>query len=881
MYFLLHIKISLSILLLTALFSLNTHAGLAGHVILTKGSVSAVAEDGEIRSLKRRSKIMSGEIIKTGAGSSVQIRFIDKALMTIKANSEMDIAEYQLGRSDNDGQEKALMKLVKGGFRTISGQIGKGDKSAYKVDTPAASIGIRGTNYEVQQESNGDFVMAVYSGGISVQNESGSIELGLGGDFNFTRVAPNGAPKGLLVAPETLTENSATDEATEEESEAAETSSEGGDKSDDDSSTEDGDESSDEGASEKTDVADSDSNEEQSTESIASTENSTQSTTEDASGALADKLTEELQENKDIIEEELIIALKAAGILTDGEDLSDLSPTEEFVIGNTGNSDDIIDTANNDGDTLLTAIENTDIPTSSSTDDSTFIQSLYEEISTANNPLNPFPGTYPKDGITYDIISDQEYNLAASEKLGLLVMPMNFNQGATGDLSFNFGQASVGSSTSVNDSSYANSIAAGEKDMQINIRFSILNTSTNLVDEYDIQIPIDIAIIAPIDLLTEINNQLTIGYIDVSKNGASINTYDDGTPYPITDLIASLNSTGSGVSEFKIDSNATAGTFITELDVNFHGTDAALLEELMGGGTDNDNWHSQSDIELMITSGAWESSTDGDGNPIFVMSETKTETINGVVVTLDRNEVVKPNADTVVTDNLFSFAFCGNGGDICSIQVLKDEDNIRWGAWLTEPGKGIQIYKESEESDGTSISNIHEEDKILAFWLAAERADINTLSGDAQFSSSNLNCTDYSQCIGFADDGLVQNFSGSLSLSNYNAATGDGTLSGNLNIEVSDDIGIALSGITKGTAVSTWDVNFSGTMTTGQPEFSTNNIHSDSTVTDSSGTHTNVIGNVGGIFVKPGDIFAGGYNLGTADGSNKHVSGVYTLDKQP
>ena len=70
-------------------------------------------------------------------------------------------------------------------------------------------------------------------------------------------------------------------------------------------------------------------------------------------------------------------------------------------------------------------------------------------------------------------------------------------------------------------------------------------------------------------------------------------------------------------------------------------------------------------------------------------------------------------------------------------------------------------------------------------------------------------------------------------------------------------------------------------MEEGRPEFATHTVNG--TITDDTGSQISnqVIGNVGGIFVDPGDTFAGGYNLGTADGTDKHVSGVFTLDKQP
>ena len=77
-------------LLLMMSFCLSANAAdLAAQVILAKGQVSAVSALGKTRTLKRRAKIYSGEVIKTGANGSVQLRFIDKALMTIKPGSEL------------------------------------------------------------------------------------------------------------------------------------------------------------------------------------------------------------------------------------------------------------------------------------------------------------------------------------------------------------------------------------------------------------------------------------------------------------------------------------------------------------------------------------------------------------------------------------------------------------------------------------------------------------------------------------------------------------------------------------------------------------------------------------------------------------------------
>ncbi|MGH8446844.1 MAG: hypothetical protein ACREVL_16350, partial [Solimonas sp.] len=43
--------------------------------------------------------------------------------------------------------QRAFLRLLKGGFRTVSGLIGKANPDEYRVTTPVATIGIRGTDY--------------------------------------------------------------------------------------------------------------------------------------------------------------------------------------------------------------------------------------------------------------------------------------------------------------------------------------------------------------------------------------------------------------------------------------------------------------------------------------------------------------------------------------------------------------------------------------------------------------------------------------------------------------------------------------------------------------------------------------------------------------
>ncbi len=117
-----------------------------GRVVLSSGQLMARAADGSERRLQRRSPVHAGETIVAGSNAFAQIRFSDGGLVSLRSGSEFRIDEYQFNGKE-DGSEKATFSLLKGGLRTISGRIGKTNKQNYRMNTPVATIGIRGTHY--------------------------------------------------------------------------------------------------------------------------------------------------------------------------------------------------------------------------------------------------------------------------------------------------------------------------------------------------------------------------------------------------------------------------------------------------------------------------------------------------------------------------------------------------------------------------------------------------------------------------------------------------------------------------------------------------------------------------------------------------------------
>ncbi len=174
----------------------------AGIVIVAAGNFIALNEKQQRRVLERRSKVYVGETLVTGTSAQAQIRFVDGAVISLRPDTELRINQYQYDSNHKKAaNESSVLTLMKGGFRTITGAIGK---EKYKVQSSLATIGVRGTHYEAVIASDGLYV-GVWHGGVTVSNEKGKVDLGMGADFNFAYTpASNVAPQGLLQAPDVI-----------------------------------------------------------------------------------------------------------------------------------------------------------------------------------------------------------------------------------------------------------------------------------------------------------------------------------------------------------------------------------------------------------------------------------------------------------------------------------------------------------------------------------------------------------------------------------------------------------------------------------------------------------------------------------------------------
>jgi hypothetical protein len=209
-------------LLLALLFLIFTPHVLAeaGRVVFVYGAVTAQGTDGIVRKLSKRDKVEAGEIVRTSSASIVQLRMIDKAFIALRSNSEVKIESYKLGA--NKDEDVGFFALLKGGFRAVTGIIGKRLRSSYKVRTVNATIGIRGTDYTARlcnKDCNQAFgnlsadgiiedglYVGVTTGGINLTNQLGTLDLDEL-QYGYVKDATT-APVALISAPEFLFFNS-------------------------------------------------------------------------------------------------------------------------------------------------------------------------------------------------------------------------------------------------------------------------------------------------------------------------------------------------------------------------------------------------------------------------------------------------------------------------------------------------------------------------------------------------------------------------------------------------------------------------------------------------------------------------------------------------
>jgi hypothetical protein len=201
----------------TILFGATTVAAYAATMTPPVGDVEVVQKSAygtppnAARATKERGDdVAYEELLETLPRSGMQVKFTDGSKLTLGANSKVLVDEF-VYEPGNPGS-KALISIPTGALRYVTGKMPKGQTT---IDTPTATLVLRGTTVKVASDGS-TTLLVVEEGSVTVHNkltgenstvdEGDSVEISTAGiaetdeddtgdpvvDDGFTRKANNG-----------------------------------------------------------------------------------------------------------------------------------------------------------------------------------------------------------------------------------------------------------------------------------------------------------------------------------------------------------------------------------------------------------------------------------------------------------------------------------------------------------------------------------------------------------------------------------------------------------------------------------------------------------------------------------------------------------------
>ncbi|MDR3465431.1 MAG: FecR family protein [Xanthobacteraceae bacterium] len=138
----------------------NSSAKPIGKIVAASGlatieHASAVVVQANIPDYASQTKVGDvvylGDVVQTGADGRVAINFTDGTSFNLSSNARMALTEFVY--DPNGKSNSSVLSLTKGTFTFVAGNIAKtGDM---KVDTPVATMGIRGTMPRIEISDDG------------------------------------------------------------------------------------------------------------------------------------------------------------------------------------------------------------------------------------------------------------------------------------------------------------------------------------------------------------------------------------------------------------------------------------------------------------------------------------------------------------------------------------------------------------------------------------------------------------------------------------------------------------------------------------------------------------------------------------------------------
>lgn len=180
----------------------RTEQSMVARVVDLRGEVSA-RDQSDSKAVERflslNSPLYNSDVVMTGNESYALLVFPDGEKITLQADTELDIIQYLYDIEET--RDKVSLRLVTGGLRALTGAIGKRNPSAVTIETPVATIGIRGTGTDSYTDG-ASLNHSTWRGLSFLRNEAGEFDVPTGSS-SYT-AGSNVAPTIFITPPDVL-----------------------------------------------------------------------------------------------------------------------------------------------------------------------------------------------------------------------------------------------------------------------------------------------------------------------------------------------------------------------------------------------------------------------------------------------------------------------------------------------------------------------------------------------------------------------------------------------------------------------------------------------------------------------------------------------------
>lgn len=173
----------------------------AGKVEGVSGTVQVERPGRPARALLQGMAVESGDTLVTGPASTLTVRMQNGESLIFRPDTRFVIETFRMPVwASEPATGRSFYSLVKGGFRAITSALKPRGLDSYRIKTPVATIGIRGTTLDVAFTDR--LYAGVQKGAISISNSGGTLVLNAGQYAQVLNAAT--APSLLGSAPAAL-----------------------------------------------------------------------------------------------------------------------------------------------------------------------------------------------------------------------------------------------------------------------------------------------------------------------------------------------------------------------------------------------------------------------------------------------------------------------------------------------------------------------------------------------------------------------------------------------------------------------------------------------------------------------------------------------------